>query len=216
MRICLMHTYLQIIHTYICVIYKANMAKCWKSLNLGRRHTHCTVFENFLRLEIFSIKRWGENNFCFREEVVEKNVELLSSCLWENGILLLLNKAELDGNSPLKTSVRSIICYVSLIQRVLNSEILEQRNDWCGISQSFSFVSTILTFSCCESPAHRIVVRINEIMYVQVLCKLWKQRLQVSLCLGCNLCWIVTPSVLFYQCMEYAFVGRQTWDQGLY
>lgn len=30
----------------------------------------------------------------------------------------------------------------------------------------------ILTLSCCNSLAHRIIVRINEIMYMKVLCKL--------------------------------------------
>lgn len=69
MRICLMH-----IRTYICVIYKA---KCWKLVNLDRGRIHWTVSENFLRFEIFSIHHWGEKNFCFREEVMEKNAELL-------------------------------------------------------------------------------------------------------------------------------------------
>lgn len=51
----------------------------------------------FLRFEILNIRHWGEKNFCVKGEVVEKNVELLNSCLWENGILLLWNKVELDN-----------------------------------------------------------------------------------------------------------------------
>lgn len=81
------------IHTYIYYAYLpytyihtfvSRIEQIWQNVEnwyLGGGHIHCTVFETFLRFEILSIKHREEKNFCFKDEVVEKNVELLNSHL---------------------------------------------------------------------------------------------------------------------------------------